>query len=229
MIRRFNAGDSGLKRALIRGAYYVFIVLPFPLRRLAVAGFITGVLRLKRWLGVERQSALTARDEIGTLSFWGVPDVDLGTFMLTVDGAVARPRMWRFEELAALPSREVAVRMDCVSGFRNNTMMRGVTVASVLEMVGPLAGARRAIFWCADGYDTSSTLADVREAGAMLVWEVNGEREARFGFPLRLAMPGRYGYQWAKWVQRIEVVRHDRQGYWPRRGLPDRARLGDRW
>ena len=229
MFRRFNAGDSRLKRALILGAYYLFIVLPYPLRRLAAAGFITVVVWLKRWLGVERQSALTARDEIGTLSFWGVPDVDLDSFTLTVDGAVERPQMWDFDALAALPSEEVVVRMDCVSGFRNNTMMRGVTVASLLEVVGPLAGARRAIFSCADGYYTSSPLADLGEAGAMLVYEVNGEREASFGFPLRVALPGRYGYQWAKWVQRIEIVRHDRKGFWPQRGLPDRARLGDRW
>ncbi len=229
MIRRFHAGDSALKRALMMGAYYAFIVLPYPMRRVAVAGYIHTVLALKTLLGVERQRGPTAMDEIGTLSFWGVPDVDLETYTLTIDGAVARPELLRFDDVVAMPSVEVDVRMDCVGGFRNDTLMRGVPFQALLERVGPLDGARRAIFHCADGYFASSTLSDLAAVDALLVYEVNGQRIARFGFPLRLAVAGKYGYQWAKWIQRIEIVRHDRKGYWPQRGLPDRANVGDRW
>jgi len=46
---------------------------------------------------------------------------------------------------------------------------------------------------------------------------------------LRLAIPGKYGYQWAKWVVRIELVADARKGYWAHLGLPDRADLGDVW
>ena len=46
--RRFNAGESTLKRALLRVSYHVFVALPHPLRRLAVAGYISVVLALKR-------------------------------------------------------------------------------------------------------------------------------------------------------------------------------------
>ena len=51
----------------------------------------------------------------------------------------------------------------------------------------------------------------------------------KFGFPLRLAMPGKYGYQWAKWIQRLEVVTDDRKGYWAELGLSDRGDVGDAW
>ncbi len=227
--RRFNAGESRLRRVLLLASYYAFIVLPHPLRRLAVAGYITAVLRLKRAFGVELQNELTPLDEVGTLSFWGVPDIDIQTYTLTVDGAVERPLLLRLDELLAMPSTTRRLRMDCVGGFRNNTEVRGFLLAELLQRAGLREGARRAIFYCADGYFESSTLADLERAEALLVHEVNGERVARLGYPLRLAIPGKYGYKWAKWVQRIEIVTHDRRGYWPQRALPDRADVGDRW
>ena len=228
-MRRFNAGDSRLKRVLLRFAYTLFIVLPYPLRRVAAAVSIAGVLQLKRITGVERQTDPTPLEEVGTLSFWGVPTLDPARFTLTLDGWVERPQLLRFDELLAMPSEERALRMDCVEGFRNNTTMRGVRFAALLDQAGPRAGARRAIFYCADGYFESSTLSDLETAEALIAYEINGERVARLGHPLRLAIPGAYGYKWAKWVQRIEIVTHDRKGYWPQRGLPDRARLGDLW
>ena len=227
--RRWNARDGRLRRVLLLLEYYAFIVLPYPLRRVMVAGYVFVMLRFKRWFGVEEQHELTPLDEVGTLSFWGVPDVNLETYTLTIDGAVEAPTMMGLDDVLEMPSTLRRVRMDCVGGFRNNTDMRGVPFAELMARVRPRPDARRAIFYCADGYAESSTLADLAEADAMLAYEVNGERVEHLGFPLRLAIPGKYGYKWAKWVQRIEIVTHDRKGYWPQRGLPDRARIGDLW
>ena len=140
-VRRFNAGNSLLKRAIIKLGYYVFIVFPRPLRRVLAAAFIEVVLFVKKVTGVDHQNGLTAQNEVGTLSFWGVP---------TVDGAVANPRLFRYDDLLALPSTERLIRMDCVGGFRNNTMMRGVLLSEVLAIVQPTAEARRAVFHCGD-------------------------------------------------------------------------------
>ena len=81
----------------------------------------------------------------------------------------------------------------------------------------------------ARGYVEASPLADLEAADAMLVYSTNQASDDRLGYPLRLAIPGKYGYKWPKWIQRIEIVTHHRLGYWPRRGLPDRAEVGDRW
>jgi len=67
------------------------------------------------------------------------------------------------------------------------------------------------------------------EREAFLAYTVNGERIPMYGYPLRLAIPGKYGYQWAKWVVRIELVADTRKGYWAHLGLPDRADLGEVW
>ncbi len=227
--RRWSARESAPQRAMLTAAYYLFIVLPYPLRRVAVAGYIFVVLWLKRRLGIEERDELTPLDEAGTLSFWRVPEVDRETYTLTIDGAVEAPVILPLDDVLAMPSAARRVRMDCVGGFRNNIDMRGVRFADLMARVRPRAGARRAIFYCADGYFESSTLADLDAAETLLVYEVNGESVAHLGAPLRVAIPGKYGYKWAKWVQRIEIVTHDRKGYWPQRGLPDRANVGDLW
>ena len=121
------------------------------------------------------------------------------------------------------------VRMDCVGGFRNKSIMDGIPLAILLERADLRPTARRAIFHCADGYYTSISLADLAERRAFLAHRVNGEAVGRPGYPLRLAVPGKYGYKWAKWLVRIELVADERKGYWERLGLPDRADVGDIW
>ena len=226
---RFNAGDSRLKRFTLKFTYYVFIILPYPLRRIASAAFIIATLGVKKLTGVERQNELTPLDEVGTLSFLGVPDVDASAATLTISGEVERDVELRIDELIAMPTVERTVRMDCVGGFRNNTVMTGVSVAHIFELAGVRDSAVRAIFHCADGYEESIPIHELIEGEAFLAYLVNGERVEKLGNPLRLAIPGKYGYKWAKWIQRIELVADERKGYWESRGLPDRANVGDVW
>ena len=225
---RFNASQGRFKWGVLRTAHAIYMAVPPPLRRYVASGYIGFTLLLKRVLRVEEQTELTPLEDVGTLSFWGVPEVGIATFRLSVEGAVEHPRTFDYEELLSLPSVDELVRMDCVGGFRNNTHMSGVRLDTMLDMVVPAPGAQRAVFHCADGYFESITLADLRKHDAFLAYSVNGSAVPHLGYPLRLAIPGKYGYKWPKWVTRIEVVTDDRKGYWPKRGLPDRANVGDR-
>lgn len=217
----------GGNAALLRGMAFLWRSLPYPLRRLVTAGFIRFTLWEKRLLGVDKQNELTPMNELGSLAYWGVPELDIERFRLTIDGAVECPLSLSFEELEAEPPVERQVRMDCVGGFRNNSIMKGTRVAPLLGRAGVSPQARRAVFHCADGYYVSIELSELEEREAFLAYAINGQRLPRFGFPLRLAVPGKYGYQWAKWIVRVEAVTDDRKGYWARLGLPDRGDLGD--
>ncbi|MEE8138737.1 MAG: molybdopterin-dependent oxidoreductase [Thermoanaerobaculia bacterium] len=228
-IIRFNAGDGWLKRTTLKLSYYTFIILPYPLRRLASAAFIISVLAMKRLTGVERQNELTPLEEVGTLSFWRVPKVDVHSFTLTIDGAVGHPLVLRYDQLLELPAVEREVRMDCVGGFRNNTVMKGVPLTHLFDLTEVHDTARRAVFHCADGYQESIPLVELLKHEAFLAYAVNGAHVEKLGYPLRLAIPGKYGYKWAKWVQRVEFVADERKGHWEGRGLPDRANVGDIW
>ncbi|MCH7584103.1 MAG: molybdopterin-dependent oxidoreductase [Acidobacteria bacterium] len=225
---RFHASQGRFKRAVLRTGHAIYMAVPPPLRRHVASGYIGVTLLLKRVLRVEEQTELTPLADAGTLSFWGVPKVDIATFSLTVEGAVERPRSFDYDELMALPSVDQLVRMDCVGGFRNNTRMSGVRLDTLFDMVGLAPGAQRAVFHCADDYFESITLTDLRRHDAFLAYSVNGTAVPHLGYPLRLAIPGKYGYKWPKWVTRIEIVADDRKGYWPERGLPDRGNVGDR-
>ena len=107
--------------------------------------------------------------------------------------------------------------------------MAGVSVQHLLDQAGVSPQARRAVFHCLDGYYVSLELQDLREREAFLVHTTNGEKLPKFGYHLRLAVPGKYGYQWAKWVQRLEVATDGREGYWAELGLSDRGDVGDAW
>ena len=107
--------------------------------------------------------------------------------------------------------------------------MEGVLLKSILERAGVTSEAQRAVFYCADGYYSSVDLEELLDREAFLAYKINDQAVPQFGYPLRLAIPGKYGYQWAKWVIRIELVADRPKGYWARLGLPDRGDLGDFW
>jgi DMSO/TMAO reductase YedYZ molybdopterin-dependent catalytic subunit len=46
------------------------------------------------------------------------------------------------------------------------------------------------------------------------------------GAPLRLVVPGMYGYKFIKWLNRIELVRQPVDGYWEVNGYDRDAYIG---
>jgi len=144
-----------------------------------------------------------------------------------VEGCVARSLSISFDALKTYPVVDRQITMDCVGGLRNNMMMRGVSLAALLERAEPRPDADTAIFHCADGYFTTHPLTDLIETEAFLAYEINGQETPVHGFPLRLVAPNKYGYKWAKWVIRIELASGSPLGYWEQRGLPNRAWVGD--
>ena len=161
------------------------------------------------------------------LSFWGVPHVTLETYSLTIDGSVRHSMTLSLEELKGLSVVERQVTLDCVGGTRNICVMRGVSVAFLLDRAEPEPDARTAIFHCADGFFTTHPVEDLIHTEAFMAYAVNGVEASEHGFPLRLVAPGKYGYKWAKWVVRIQLVPGSPKGFWEQRSLPDRAWVGD--
>ena len=158
-----------------------------------------------------------------------MPDVNPDDYTLTVDGAVESPLVLTLDEMKGLPLVERLVTLDCVGGSRNNAVMRGVAFEELLHRVQPKPDAETAVFHCADGYVTTHPVSDLVETKAYLAYAVNGAEDPDYGYPLRLVAPRKYGYKWAKWVVRIELAPGSPKGYWEKRGLPDRAWVGDVW
>jgi DMSO/TMAO reductase YedYZ molybdopterin-dependent catalytic subunit len=160
-----------------------------------------------------------------------VPQVDLDTWRLRVDGLVDRPFELTYAELLALASVEETVTLSCVSNrvggdLVGNARWQGVPLGLLLERAGVHSVATGAggqvVGRSLDGW-TAGFPMDVATDGrvALVAYAMNGEPlPVRHGFPARLVVAGLYGYVSAtKWLDAIEVTRWDDfDGYWVPRG-----------
>ena len=94
--------------------------------------------------------------------------------------------------------------LDCTGGFFSTQHWRGVWLGRLLDEAGVEPGARHVRVISRTGYRWSFGLDDAR--GLLLATHVGGEPLAHgHGAPCRLVAPGRRGFQWVKWVERVEV------------------------
>jgi DMSO/TMAO reductase YedYZ molybdopterin-dependent catalytic subunit len=129
--------------------------------------------------------------------------VDAERWRLTVTGLVGRELEL---ELADLEGRdELVATLDCTGGFYSTQRWAGVSVARVLERAGTLRGARHVRVVSRTGYRWSFALADAERL--MLATHVGGEPLSHdHGAPLRLVAQDRRGFEWVKWIERLEVT-----------------------
>ncbi len=90
-------------------------------------------------------------------------------------------------------------------------MWLGYPIREVLERAAPTAGADMVLSRSIDGFTAGTPLAVLQEAdrNAILAIGMNGEPlPEEHGFPVRMVVPGLYGYVSAtKWVVELEVTR----------------------
>jgi sulfane dehydrogenase subunit SoxC len=174
------------------------------------------------------------------LTHYDIPEVDVETWRLELDGLLERPRSLSLDDVRARPAVELAVTMECAGNGRahvephvvsqpwlleavGTARWRGATVAGLLDEAGVADGAVEVLFTGLDrgveggeeqAYARSLPLADVRSGEAILAYEVNGvSLPPQHGFPLRLVVPGWYGMTSVKWLSRISVLGEPFDGY----------------
>ena len=156
-----------------------------------------------------------------------VPQVDPYTWELRVSGLVEREVTLTFEELLADDLVEAYVTLACVSNpvggdLIGNARWLGLPVREVLARARPLAGADMVLSRSVDGFTASTPLGVLTDdRDALLAVGMNGEPlPLAHGFPVRLVVPGLYGYVSAtKWVTELRVTRFaDEEAYWTQRG-----------
>ena len=105
-----------------------------------------------------------------------------------------------YDELAGFSDR-VRATIDCTGGWFATQDWTGVRLNRLLEADDAV---RSFVVVSATGYGRRFPIAD---AAAMLIATGAGGRElsAGHGFPARLVAPGRRGFWWVKWIERIET------------------------
>lgn len=124
------------------------------------------------------------------------------SYRLELGGLVARPLRL---PLAELQGRDrLVATLDCTGGFYSRQRWSGVRLARLLERAGPLPEASHVRVISHTGYRWSFELRDAR--GLLLATSVGAEPLSHeHGAPARLVAPGRRGFQWIKWVVRVEL------------------------
>ncbi len=137
---------------------------------------------------------------------------------VTVDGLVAQPRRWTLEELQQLPATEKCIDIHCVTRWSLlDVPVKGVELKALLAQVNPSPRARYVSFVAHTErhHSTSLPLEESLSLGAMVVWSMFGRPlPVDHGGPVRMVVPGKYFYKSVKWLSRIELLEHDRLGYW---------------
>lgn len=161
-----------------------------------------------------------------------VPQVDPRTWTLRVHGLVEQEVELTWDELLAADLVEAWVTLACVSNpvggdLVGNQRWLGLPVREVLARARPRGDADMVLSRSADGWTASTPLeALTDDRDALLAVGMDGAPlPVEHGFPVRLVVPGLYGYVSAtKWVTELEVTRFaDATAYWTDRGWAPRG------
>jgi DMSO/TMAO reductase YedYZ molybdopterin-dependent catalytic subunit len=173
----------------------------------------TAVKRLLKW-GTEHPGIARSN-----------PKIDLKTYTLTIDGEVEKPAKLSWDDVLRLPKVESVSDFHCVEGWSVlSCKWEGIRFKEIADLAKPKETAKFVTFECADTYTTSLSLPELSGDDILLAYKLDGkDLEEGYGFPLRLVIPGKYGYKSALWVTRIKFTAKKELGYWEKRGYSDTA------
>jgi DMSO/TMAO reductase YedYZ molybdopterin-dependent catalytic subunit len=161
-----------------------------------------------------------------------VPAVHVDEWRLRIHGMVEREVTLGFDELLDRGLTEAWVTLCCVSNpvggdLIGNAWWGGVRVADLLAEAGPLPGADAVLQRSEDGWTCGTPLGVLTDdRDALLAVAMNGSPlPLEHGFPVRMVVPGLYGYVSAtKWLVDLEVTRFDQvDAFWTQRGWAEQG------
>ena len=161
-----------------------------------------------------------------------LPQVAPGSWTLRIHGMVAREIHIGFADLIRRPLTEDFITLCCVSNpvggpYISNAKWLGASLAGLLRRAGIRAAASQLLCTSTDGFTSGVPIQAVMDGrDALLAVAMNGAPlPVAHGFPVRMVVPGLYGYVSAcKWLTDIEVTTYqDATAYWVPRGWAAQA------
>jgi DMSO/TMAO reductase YedYZ molybdopterin-dependent catalytic subunit len=163
-----------------------------------------------RWRGrlaetfADRQ--VTPLEKFPFNSYNGDPEIDLESWTLTVEGAVARPGEYTLDQIRELPKYVQNVRHICIEGWNVVGNFGGARLSDFLRFVGYDPGANFVEVTCWDDYSSSYDMESCLHPQTLLCYEMYGRPlEPGHGAPLRIHMPTKLGYKSSKYLASLKV------------------------
>jgi len=160
------------------------------------------------------------------LSAGPTPPVKTATWQFTITTETGQEHRWDWQQFMGLAAEQITTDIHCVTKWSKvGTHWRGVSVDTLLQNVQTSVGYVMARSY--GGYTTNLPLPDVRDGKAWVAYEYEGQPlHPEHGGPARLLVPHLYFWKSAKWVTGLDLMTHDRRGFWEELGYHD---YGDPW
>lgn len=170
----------------------------------------------------------TATEKWPVLHYGDVPRIPKPAWRLELRGAVAQPAALDWDDLMALPQRDVVCDIHCVTGWsRLGNRFTGVPLTRIAGRVRIHEEARHALVHAPGGWCANFRLEDLLRDDVILAHAHDGEPlTPEHGGPVRLVAPHLYFWKSAKWVRAVEFLEEEVPGFWERSGYHAR---GDPW
>ena len=161
-----------------------------------------------------------------------LPVISPSAWQLRIHGMVDNPMTITFDELMRMPMIEHDVTLTCVSEnvggpYIGNARWEGTLLADVLRRAGIQPGADQIVMRDVNGMTIGVAAEPVMDGRAsLLAVGMNGQPLPQaHGFPVRVVVPGLYGYVSAcKWVVDMELTTFGAfDAYWVQRGWSRQA------
>jgi len=162
--------------------------------------------------------------------------IDPNAWELDVYGEVEKPLKLDYRQLLGLPKTTQVSDLHCVGVGHDNGWTKldnrweGVRFKEIVDLVKPTL---RAKYVTVGGYeefnDLSGTLRsryttqhvveDLLRDDVLLAYGLDGEQLSHeHGGPVRLIVPGKYGYKGVKWIRRVKFTETRELGFYESRG-----------
>ena len=174
-------------------------------------------------------SPITPNEEFYITSYRTPPFVLANDWTLTVTGLVRSPLVLSHPQLLARPTHSEIVTLECVgNGVAGEAIgtanWEGISLKTLLDEAGVGSRTYDVVFHAADGYSDSIPIERAMAGDVLIAYKMNGETlPSGHGFPARIIVPGIYGMKNVQWLKQIELVPHDYQGYYQKKGWSDHA------
>lgn len=145
------------------------------------------------------------------MAFNPIPAPDPKTWELTIEGLAEEPLRLHAADLDRFPRVTQSSRLKCVQCWSGRVTWEGFRCQELLRLAKPRAEAQYVRVDCADRYYDFVRMEDLLHPRTLFCVGLNGEAlSPEHGAPLRLILPGKYGYKSSKLITKLTFV--DRGG-----------------
>jgi sulfoxide reductase catalytic subunit YedY len=147
------------------------------------------------------------RFNLKVMAFNPIPAPDLKTWELGIEGSGEPGVRVQLSDIEKLPRVAQSSRLKCVQCWSGRVNWEGFHGRELLRLIG----AKTDLLWvrvdCADKYYDFVKLEDLLHPRTLFALGMNGEAlTPEHGAPLRLVIPGKYGYKSSKLITRLTFV-----------------------